>query len=205
MKTLLGQYDHISHAEQVVQQLLDSGLSREDINLVAANPEGETGHGADGQPATTLVAVRVQDELVGELRAMMEQSDPVELEERDDEWYGDGWAGYRTRRGPYFSGDVAKIRAETESDTSATGLRDGFRRHFESHYGSSGRLFTEYEPAYHYGYTLGANSEYRGRPWDEIEAEASRRWQRTFGHQWDDYRDAVRHGWQAVRAAVEEG
>jgi uncharacterized protein (TIGR02271 family) len=78
-----------------------------------------------------------------------------------------------------------------------------FRNHWQSNYANSGYTWEQYEPAYRYGYTLANDQRYQGRDWNAIEADARRTWNQQ--HQdspWENFKDAVRHGWQQVKQTV---
>jgi stress response protein YsnF len=78
-----------------------------------------------------------------------------------------------------------------------------FRNHWQSNYANSGYTWEQYEPAYRYGYTLANDQRYQGRDWNAIEADARRTWSQQ--HQdspWENFKDAVRHGWQQVKQTV---
>src|SRR4029434_1458968 len=49
---------------------------------------------------------------------------------------------------------------------------DDFRQHCVTAFGNRGGAYTEYEPAYRYGYELGTNERYQGRDWVALEADA---------------------------------
>lgn len=77
---------------------------------------------------------------------------------------------------------------------------EDFHTHYNKHYANSGHVYADYEPAYRYGYTLATRPDWRGRSWDEIEADARRQWERDYRDQgpWEDFKDAVRHAWMRV-------
>ncbi len=80
-----------------------------------------------------------------------------------------------------------------------------FRTDWEQSFRSSGYGYERYQPAYQYGYNLATENRYRGRNWNEIEADARRDWEmRHPGDAWSDFKDAVRHAWQRVRADVRD-
>jgi stress response protein YsnF len=74
-----------------------------------------------------------------------------------------------------------------------------FRKHHASTFASSGMAYTDYEPAYRYGYTLSADPRYRSYKWPKLEAEARREWEARHGSTWQQYRDAVHYGWNRCR------
>jgi uncharacterized protein (TIGR02271 family) len=60
--------------------------------------------------------------------------------------------------------------------------------------------YADYEPAYRYGYDLAGNARYRGRDWAALEADARRDWESRHGGTWEQFKDAIRYGWDKVRA-----
>jgi hypothetical protein len=80
-----------------------------------------------------------------------------------------------------------------------------FRSDWEKAYRATGCGYERYQPAYQYGYTAGSEPRYRGRRWEEVEADFRRDWeQRHPNDAWDDFKDAVRHAWQRVRTDVRD-
>lgn len=80
-----------------------------------------------------------------------------------------------------------------------------FRSNWEQSYRTRGIAYSRYQPAYHYGYDLAHNDRYRGRSWHEIENEARRDWEMQHpSDKWEDFKEAVQHAWQRVRADVRD-
>ncbi len=80
---------------------------------------------------------------------------------------------------------------------------DRYRSDFETHYttafANNGHEFSYYEPAYRYGYGLASTRpDWRGRSWEQIEADARRDWEARNQGPWEEFKDAVRHGWQRI-------
>jgi uncharacterized protein (TIGR02271 family) len=73
-----------------------------------------------------------------------------------------------------------------------------FNTHYKNTYARSGRDFSDYEPAYRYGYGLASRPDWRGRSWDQIEPDVRRDWESRNQGPWEDFKDAVRHAWQRV-------
>ena len=74
-----------------------------------------------------------------------------------------------------------------------------YRNHWSSQYASSGARFDDYDPAYRYGHSMANSDSYRGRPWDEVEADLRSTWEHTYPQSaWDNFKAAVRHGWERV-------
>lgn len=66
-------------------------------------------------------------------------------------------------------------------------------------YYAEGREWTDYKPAYKYGYdTYG---EYRGQKFDDVEGELERKWDATRAESrlaWPEAKGAVRDGWHYI-------
>jgi uncharacterized protein (TIGR02271 family) len=81
-----------------------------------------------------------------------------------------------------------------------TTYSDDFRKHYGTAFGTRGVAYAEYEPAYRYGYELGTHERYRGRDWVVLEADARRDWEARHPNTWERFKDAIRYGWDKVRA-----
>ena len=75
-----------------------------------------------------------------------------------------------------------------------------FRKHYTTAFAGKGAAYTEYEPAYRYGYELSTNERYRGRDWAALEVDARRDWEARHPSTWERFKDAIRYGWDKVRA-----
>jgi uncharacterized protein (TIGR02271 family) len=76
---------------------------------------------------------------------------------------------------------------------------DDFRKHCATAFAGKG-AYVDYEPAYRYGYELGTHERYQGRDWVALEADARRDWEARHPSTWDRFKDAIRYGWDKVRA-----
>ncbi len=83
-----------------------------------------------------------------------------------------------------------------------------YSRHFEANYRnapyySAGREWSDYEPAYKYGYdTYG---QYRGQRFEDIESDLERNWEATKADSrlaWNEAKGAVRDGWHHIERAM---
>jgi uncharacterized protein (TIGR02271 family) len=99
-------------------------------------------------------------------------------------------------------------RTEVDVDKTGSGRltgsesdpRERYRAHYRTNYGSSGRSFEEYAPAYEYGSTVASDTRFSGRDWNTIEPDVRRDWEVNHrGTAWENFKDAVRHGWENVR------
>jgi uncharacterized protein (TIGR02271 family) len=100
------------------------------------------------------------------------------------------------------------VQREPESATAARGVTTTqdfvtyeplFRQHYTTAFAGRG-AYTDYEPAYRYGYELHTNERYRGRDWAALEADARRDWEARHPNTWERFKDAIRYGWDRVRA-----
>ncbi len=96
------------------------------------------------------------------------------------------------------AGDViAEVVNPTEYDAHFE------RRYRDMPYYSSGREWSDYRPAYRYGYdTYG---RYRGQRFEEVESRLERDWDQVRADSrlaWAEARDAVRDGWRHIERAL---
>ena len=110
-----------------------------------------------------------------------------------------GWERMTGQR-PGTTGSMMGTTADNmaASRTSAD-YDDDFRSDWNTRYASLGGTYDDYAPAYRYGSTLGSDTRYSGRSWDEIESNARSDWQTRYpGSDWERFKVAVRHGWERV-------
>jgi uncharacterized protein (TIGR02271 family) len=94
--------------------------------------------------------------------------------------------------------------------TTAAGRRfeddePDFRRHCETTYARTGKSYEHWSPAYRCGHALAADPRYAGRDWAAIEMDARRDWEARHQGGWDEFKDAVRYGWEHVRGRHQVG
>jgi uncharacterized protein (TIGR02271 family) len=107
---------------------------------------------------------------------------------------------------------VRRTEVEVDRDAEATAgtarpatARDiaSYEADWRQHHGTtfvSRGAYTEYEPAYRYGSELAGDARYRGRDWAALEADAHRDWEGRHAGTWEQFKDAIRYGWEKVRA-----
>ena len=112
-----------------------------------------------------------------------------------------------TVRGTVRRTDVDVDRdAEAHPETGRTASTRDFATYapdWRQHHGTtflSRDAYADYEPAYRYGYELAENERYRGRDWAALEADARRDWESRHAGTWEQFKDAIRYGWDKVRA-----
>ena len=71
-----------------------------------------------------------------------------------------------------------------------------FKEHYDHHYASSGYGYNQYRPAYQYGYELAMDTRYKSMEWSILELQARKGWDESTMGLWDQYKDAVRFGWE---------
>jgi uncharacterized protein (TIGR02271 family) len=92
----------------------------------------------------------------------------------------------------------------TEVEVEQLGANDGDtdsvqRAHFASNYGTAGKSYEDYSPAYSYGTEMA--NQYRGRQWNDVEGDLRTNWEsRNAGSAstWEEFKGAVRHGWDSI-------
>lgn len=103
-------------------------------------------------------------------------------------------------------GEVRRTRVEVENvaDEQFTAAEPAFREHYDSTYGSTDAEYGDYKPAYRYGYA--AAETYSGRDYNEVEpnlrSDFSERYHDGDEGAWDNFKDAVQHGYNRARAKV---
>ena len=101
-------------------------------------------------------------------------------------------------------GEVRSTRVEVERFAGEVVGDAEFRTHYDTTYQSTGRSYNDYEPAYTYGYAAGKT--YSDRDYNTVESnlrtDYSKRYHDGDDSAWDDFKDAVRHGYNKARAAV---
>lgn len=64
--------------------------------------------------------------------------------------------------------------------------------------------YDDYAPSYRMGYDAARSDRYRGRAWDEAEADMRRDWETRYpGNDWERFKAAVRTGWSRAGNAIE--
>lgn len=108
-----------------------------------------------------------------------------------------------TQREQQINDTVRHTEVEVEQLGAGSNLDDDYyRQHYSSTYGSTGRDYDTYKPAYSYGSQMRNSDMYRNRPWDDAESDLRSDWEsrnagRT-GSTWEDIKGAVRHGWDKL-------
>lgn len=88
-----------------------------------------------------------------------------------------------------------------------TGRFDEFEPRFRSHYDTTFRnsnyTYDQYTPAYRYGHMLAMDPRYTdANDWSSVEEPARRNWEDYNQGTWDEFKDAVRHGWNETKRTL---
>jgi hypothetical protein len=176
--------------------------------IEAGVPEDEAGMYAEGvRRGGTLVTVRVDDRRESDAAQTLRQQGAQNVREMG------GAEGTKRRgtgrsiqdRSPDLRG-AGSTMGPVEEGGSVTNpgeifvLMDAeYRLDWESRYGTRDMPYERYEPAYRFGAEWGRDPRYSGRDWPAVEPEARREWESRGHGAWEDFKDAIRHGWEKIR------
>jgi hypothetical protein len=94
----------------------------------------------------------------------------------------------------------AKHGAILGANINPDAFDDDFHMDYQNRYAGTGVGFDRYQPAYALGAQYARDSRFLDRDWYASEAEMRREWESArHGGAWDDFKHAVRHGWERVR------
>jgi hypothetical protein len=169
-------------------------------------PEESAHYYAEGvRRGGTLVMVRTADNMTNQAVDILNNHNPVDINERVTEWRDTGWTGYNPEAGPYTTTTSTPMHRDmaTEHEVVAEDLGTNDFNHFETTMAGSGYTYDQYLPAYRYGYDLATNDRFAGyTTWDQVEPEARRYWNERNPDTWDRFKGAVRHAWEEVKDVV---
>ena len=103
-------------------------------------------------------------------------------------------------------GEVRRTRVEVEQIAGETfdKMDKDFETHYASTYKSTGQDYDTYKPAYQYGYAAGQT--YKDQDYSAVEnnlrTDYSSRYNDGDDSAWDNFKDAVQHGYNKAKASV---
>lgn len=102
--------------------------------------------------------------------------------------------------------DITRRMAESDDRIATWDDEDRYwRDRFASRpYITADRGYDYYRPAYRYGWESGGR--YRGRAWNEVEADLEQGWTRARGESgstWQDVKEAVRDAWDRIAGGTD--
>lgn len=171
----------------------------------------------------TLLTVYTEDETAEQAAVIMNNHNPVDLEQRQAEWRSENWTSFDEGAEPY-----AFDRNQTESpkpipQTGISGVRaysgpasvdylpqtrrktfeqmeNHFRDDCETRYGMLKRGWAFYRDSYRFGFDKGLDERYQDADWKEFEGELRRNWEQIRPDRpWADHKDAIYEGWRISR------
>ena len=71
-----------------------------------------------------------------------------------------------------------------------------FKDHYQAHFSTSNYGYNQYRPAYQHGFELALEPRYQKTDWNSVEPHAHRTWDEPTMGLWNQYKDAVRYGWE---------
>lgn len=96
--------------------------------------------------------------------------------------------------------DVDIERLSPDEEREFAGYAGEFENDWQArHAGRTGLQYRDVEPGYQYGYQLARSGRYPGNSWGDIEPQAKRDWESRGYGSWEQFRDAVRAGWERTR------
>jgi hypothetical protein len=225
-KILIGLYRTLTEAEAVAHDLVEQGVARPNITLAtpyATLPYPEatdiktcsTLAGGEGLRAMLLnlevseneASLYVEAVRRGEVMVVVEASDAqadMVVDILHGRRSGNGLAGHTQWRyvdnvGVVSHDDPAQHPVHGTADASGFArYAANFREHHTKTVTESGLTYMEYEPAYRYGYDVGAH--YPDQDWVTLEEGIRRGWELWHPGTWERFKGAIRHGWNTFRA-----
>jgi uncharacterized protein (TIGR02271 family) len=93
----------------------------------------------------------------------------------------------------------------TEVNVETLGAEDddAFRQDWQTRYAAQGGTYDDYAPAYRYGNQMRSSDKYRGRNWNDVEADLRSDWDARGGgapSTWDKMKAAVQSGWDRMKS-----
>jgi|GEM_PF-1882116 len=97
-------------------------------------------------------------------------------------------------------------RGEVRTGTAYADHADAFRQHYDGTYRDAGLDFSDWEPAYRYGYDAAFDTDHAGRDYESVEDTLRRGYYQRHGYPmsdrivWRQVRGAVRHAFERARS-----
>jgi hypothetical protein len=164
----------------------------------AGVPEEEAHSYAEGvRRGGVLVTVRAEDDMADRAMAVLRRHDAIDIAERAEHWRTEGWSRFDEHAGPCPPETRARERKTARHVTEEAELA-----HFQKTY--PGEEYGSYRSAYAFGAEVAEAHRYRGRSWSRIENEVREEWECNNPGPWDQYKEAIHHGWEKRARVAEE-
>jgi len=145
-QTIVGVYDNVSTAQQAAQEVIAAGIDRSRVRLSAqanttvtssnsatedkgfwASMKDAFGFGEDddqygyreaSRRGSTVLSVDVEDNQTETVCTILERYNPADLDQKAEQWKGEGWSGYENYKAAFASG-TGTAQADTTSGATA--------------------------------------------------------------------------------------
>ena len=187
-------------------------------------PEDEAEYYAEGvRRGGVLLTVQADEFNAQQIMNIMNNHDPIDINERASQWRDEGWTGFDPDAEPVKATPESGFRSQV-SDTppleegierdrkfsqtqpiSDENFDDtGYRNHYKTYLANSGYPYDHYDPAYRYGYGLANVARYQNSTWAVIAPDVQRDWEREHPGTWERFQGAIRHAWEDVTGQPHE-
>ena len=146
----------------------------------------------------SLVLVNAPLHMVDRAQDIMLLHNAVDRQQRVQRWRQQGWERFDPEGRPCTSEETTRERLQQANEYRG---RRGFHlydRDFRGHYylteTHSTEPYEQYATAYHYGYKLVYDQEYRDKDWSTLEPRARRQWEQHAEQRWEAVVDAIYYG-----------
>jgi hypothetical protein len=167
-------------------------------------PEEQAGYYTEGvRRGGTLLVLQADEMMHDRAVEIMNRYNPVDIRDRANYWQEQGWTGFDTDEHPYTTEEIERERTYFggSRDYDYDSYDHSFRHHYMTNLADAGYPYDYFEPAYHYGYDLAYNEDYRDRDWDDFELSAREEWERDHPGTWEEFKASIRHAWEEVKDA----
>lgn len=104
--------------------------------------------------------------------------------------------------GDFVRGLREQPRNPAQADAAPSMHHAAFLNHYQRWMGNGGLPFDHYLPAYQFGYDLGNAPGSSHTTWAEAEREARQAWDREARSSWEQFKQAIRYGWEKACGRV---
>lgn len=94
---------------------------------------------------------------------------------------------------------VRRKDVHIEDSGTATNYDTDYQTDYKTRFANRGHNYDYYAPAYQFGSTYANDTRYRDRDWNVVESDVRRDWEARGEGKWEEFKDAVRYGWDRVR------
>ena len=97
--------------------------------------------------------------------------------------------------------NIQELNRQAPQDMRYEALSKGYRKHFETNYGSQGQRFEDFEPAYRFGHAHALRDDWRSHDFQTVSPHLKADYEKGSGQgAWERGRGAIEHAWNDVRS-----